>query len=74
MPVSQESMEAAERVSVVCSNAPLVVRCQCGLVWNVVMERSASGLPGCVPCSCGSELVAWSGTVSFSAALVEIRN
>lgn len=44
------------------------VRCECGLLWNISMERGAAGKPGFVPCSCGAELVAWSGTIVFNAS------
>ena len=64
MPVSVNgSVEAPEL-------AAFVVSCQCGLTWNITMLRGDTGRPGYIPCSCGSELVAWSGTVQFSATLL----
>jgi hypothetical protein len=43
------------------------IECQCGRTWNVVMERGEPNQCGCIRCSCGEELMAWSGTIAFSA-------
>ncbi len=45
-----------------------VKQCHCGQTWTVSMERGEAGRPGCVHCSCGAELVSWSGTVIFTAS------
>ena len=69
MPGSFPSVEAVGTALADCAKNPLFVRCECGQVWSLVRERGASG-PGYIPCSCGVELVVWSGTVGFSAKLV----
>ena len=73
MPVlANEGVQTAGlRLNDYSSDAPFVLRCQCGLLWRVLKQRGAAGKPGCVPCSCGSALVAWSGTVAFTASLVK---
>src|SRR3954463_4772775 len=46
---------------------PEEIACHCGRTWNIVMERSEPNQCGCIRCSCGEELMAWSGTIAFSA-------
>jgi hypothetical protein len=46
---------------------PEEIECHCGRIWNIVMERGESNQCGCIRCSCGEELMAWSGTIAFSA-------
>ena len=53
-----------------CSDAPFVVRCQCGRIWSVTLESSPSGQPRCVPCLCGVALVASNGATGLILSLV----
>ena len=46
---------------------PEEIECHCGRIWNIVMERGEPNQCGCIRCSCGEELMAWSGTIAFSA-------
>ena len=46
---------------------PEEIECHCGRVWHIVMERGEPNQCGCIRCSCGEELMAWSGTIAFSA-------
>lgn len=72
MPVSPNGgIERAQGSALPGSNAPLVTRCRCGRLWNLMMERGQSGNPGCVRCSCEAELVSWSGTIIFNAVPAE---
>ena len=46
---------------------PEEIECPCGRIWHIVMERGEPNQCGCIRCSCGEELMAWSGTIAFSA-------
>ena len=72
MPVSlNEGMESVAELALAdFTKDPFFVRCKCGQMWSLTMERGGKG-PGYIPCSCGIELVVWSGTVAFSASLVK---
>ena len=70
MTVSPDASLAAGNALVDCGKNAFFVRCQCGQIWNLVMERGAEG-PGSIPCSCGVELIVWSGTIAFSASPVD---
>lgn len=70
MSVSLNGIAEARELSLAHdTNFPFVTRCQCGREWNVCKERGEAGRAGCIRCICEAELVSWSGTVAFTAAV-----
>jgi hypothetical protein len=71
MPVLPDgTVDATKRGLFDCSDAPFVVRCQCGRIWKVTLESGAAGQLSCLPCLCGVELVGSNGTTGFNYSLV----